>query len=82
MIERVHRKLNAPLMCHPDPSWLEALPVVLLGLHSVFKDDLQSSSAVLVFGEPLSLPEGLFLLLPPRRSKSKHPRLLTDLGHT
>ncbi|GFS61056.1 uncharacterized protein TNIN_325291 [Trichonephila inaurata madagascariensis] len=48
MIERVHRQLKASLMCHIDSSWFEALPVVLLGIRSVFKEDLQSSSAELV----------------------------------
>ncbi|GFY00944.1 uncharacterized protein TNCV_1363501 [Trichonephila clavipes] len=47
MIERVHRQLKASLMCHTDSSWFEALPVVLLGICSVFKEDLQSSSAEL-----------------------------------
>ncbi|GFR14454.1 integrase catalytic domain-containing protein [Trichonephila clavata] len=55
MIERVHRQLNASLMCHPDSSWFEALPVVLLGIRSAFKEDLQFSSAELVYGEPLNL---------------------------
>ncbi|GFX69442.1 uncharacterized protein TNCV_380111 [Trichonephila clavipes] len=35
---------------------VEALPVVLLGICSVFKEDLQSSSTELVYGEPLCLP--------------------------
>ncbi|GFR12255.1 uncharacterized protein TNCT_621711 [Trichonephila clavata] len=51
IIERVHRQLKASLMCHPDSSCLEALPVVLLGILSVFKENLQSSSAELVYGE-------------------------------
>ncbi|GFW30122.1 integrase catalytic domain-containing protein [Trichonephila clavipes] len=55
MIERVHRQLKAALMPHTDSSWFEALPVVLLGIRSVFKEDLQSSSAELVYGEPLRL---------------------------
>ncbi|GFX28201.1 integrase catalytic domain-containing protein [Trichonephila clavipes] len=50
MIERVHRQLKAPLMCHTDSFWFEALPVVLLGIRSVFKEDFQSSSAKLVYG--------------------------------
>ncbi|GFY54542.1 integrase catalytic domain-containing protein [Trichonephila inaurata madagascariensis] len=56
MIERVHRQLKASLMCHTDSSWFESLPVVLLGIRSVFKEDLQSSFADLVYGKPLSLP--------------------------
>lgn len=59
-IERFHRQLKAALMCHPGSTWLEALPIVLLGIRSSIKEDLKSSSAELVFGEPLRLP-GEFL---------------------
>ncbi|XP_064470115.1 uncharacterized protein LOC135384861 [Ornithodoros turicata] len=41
MVERFHRQLKAALKAHPNPtSWTEVLPVVLLGLRSVFKPDL------------------------------------------
>lgn len=56
MIERSHRQLKAAIMCHTTSSWLESLPVVLLGIRSAFKEDLQTSSAELVYGEPLRLP--------------------------
>ncbi|GFY40090.1 hypothetical protein TNIN_423431 [Trichonephila inaurata madagascariensis] len=48
----IHRQLKASLMCHTDSTWFEAFPVVLLGIRSVFKKDLQSSSSELVYGEP------------------------------
>ncbi|GFV94621.1 uncharacterized protein TNCV_3826881 [Trichonephila clavipes] len=80
MIERVHRQFKASLMFHTNSSWFEALPVVILGIRSVFKEDLQSSSAELVYGEPLRLP-GEFIF-PPRCSQSAPPILLPDLGHT
>ncbi|GFY46846.1 uncharacterized protein TNIN_269881 [Trichonephila inaurata madagascariensis] len=64
MIERVRRQLKASLMCHTDTSWFEALPVVLFGIRSVFKEDLQSSSAELVYGEPLRLPGDFISPLP------------------
>ncbi|XP_075970199.1 uncharacterized protein LOC142972787 [Anticarsia gemmatalis] len=48
-------------MCHaPASQWTEALPLVLLGMRSAWKGDLQGSSAELVYGEPLRLP-GQFL---------------------
>lgn len=56
MIERFHRQLKAAIMCHPDSSWLDALPVVLLGIRSVFKPDIQATAAELVYGEPIRLP--------------------------
>lgn len=43
-------------MCHPGVTWTEALPLVLLGVRSTFKDDVQSTAAELVYGAPLRLP--------------------------
>ncbi|GFY38055.1 uncharacterized protein K02A2.6 [Trichonephila inaurata madagascariensis] len=60
----IHRQLKASLMCHTDSTWFEAFPVVLLGIRSVFKKDLQSSSSELVYGEPLRLPREFISPLP------------------
>jgi hypothetical protein len=43
-------------MCHADKQWTTALPLVLLGIRTAFKTDLQASIAELVYGEPLSIP--------------------------
>jgi hypothetical protein len=43
-------------MCHADQQWTEALPLVLLGIRAAFKEDLQTSVAKLVYGEPLRIP--------------------------
>ncbi|XP_058798167.1 uncharacterized protein LOC131668214 [Phymastichus coffea] len=42
------------MLIHVD--WVEALPLVLLGIRSAFKVDIGSSSAELVYGESLRLP--------------------------
>ncbi|XP_077553578.1 uncharacterized protein LOC144168479 [Haemaphysalis longicornis] len=34
MIERFHRQFKAAIMCHPDSTWLEAIPAVILGLRA------------------------------------------------
>ncbi|XP_073966513.1 uncharacterized protein [Choristoneura fumiferana] len=47
-------------MCHSNTHWAEALPLVLLGIRSAWKDDLQASAAELVYGEPLRLPGEFF----------------------
>ncbi|CAH2097753.1 unnamed protein product [Euphydryas editha] len=60
LVERFHRQLKAAIMCHADCNWVDTLPLVLLGIRSAFKEDLQSSSAELVFGEPLRLPGEFF----------------------
>lgn len=63
LIERQHRTLKASLMCKIDDSstsWSLELPAVLLGLRTVYKEDLQCSSANLVYGTSLRLPGELF----------------------
>ena len=63
MIERFHRQLKAAIMAHSNENWIEALPLVLLGIRSAFKEDIKATSAELVYGEPLRLP-GEFLSKP------------------
>lgn len=60
IVERLHRQMKAAIMCHASPQWTETLPLVLLGMRSSWKEDLQSSPAELVYGETLRLP-GQFL---------------------
>ena len=46
LVERFHRQLKAALKCHPTPSnWVEVLPLTLLGIRTVLKEDLHSSAA-------------------------------------
>lgn len=60
LVERFHRQLKASITCHADHNWSEVLPLVLLGIRSAFKEDLQTSSAELLYGEPLRLPGEFF----------------------
>jgi hypothetical protein len=43
-------------MCHADQQWTEALSLVLLGIRTAFKEDLQASVAEFVYGVPLRIP--------------------------
>jgi len=43
-------------MCHAEEQWAEFLPLVLLGIRTVYKEDLQSSAEELVYGKPLRIP--------------------------
>ncbi|CAB0044437.1 unnamed protein product [Trichogramma brassicae] len=56
MVERMHRTLKAVLKCSPETPWTLALPGVLLGLRTTFKEDLQASPAEMVFGTSLRIP--------------------------
>ncbi|KAG7310988.1 hypothetical protein JYU34_003841 [Plutella xylostella] len=60
LVERLHRQLKAAITCHVNSRWTETLPLVLLGIRSAWKDDLQTSAAELVYGEPLRLPGHFF----------------------
>ncbi|GBN32606.1 hypothetical protein AVEN_135912-1 [Araneus ventricosus] len=65
-IERWHRTLKAAIMCHTSVHWVSAFPAVLLGLRTVFKEDLQYSPAEMVYGENLCLPSQFFVQQQPQ----------------
>jgi hypothetical protein len=54
LVEHFHRTLKTAIMCHADQHWTGTL-LVLLGIRTAFKADLQASVAELVFGEPLRI---------------------------
>jgi transposase InsO family protein len=56
LVERFHRTLKAAILCLADQQWTAALPLVLLGIRTAYKEDLQTSVAELVYGEPLRIP--------------------------
>lgn len=64
LVERLHRQLKAAIACHATDRWTEVLPLVLLGIRSAWKEDIQSSAAELVYGEPLRLPGQFFSPVP------------------
>jgi cleavage and polyadenylation specificity factor subunit 1 len=75
-VERFHRTLKAAIMCHADQHWTEALPLVLLGIRTAFKENLQASVAELVCGEPLRIPGEL---LTPTANPVGPAHLITQL---
>lgn len=60
ILERWHRTLKAAIMSQGNITWTESLPLVLLGLRTTWKPELQSSVAEMVYGETLRVP-GEFL---------------------
>lgn len=60
LVERFHRHLKNAITCHANDNWVESLPLVLLGIRCALKEDLYTSSAELLYGEPLRLPEQFF----------------------
>ena len=61
IIERFHRQLKASLKaCRNPVTWTESLPMILLGIRTTFKADLQCTTAELVYGTTLRLPSEFF----------------------
>ena len=57
MIERFHRSLKTALrFCLAGSDWFLHLPLVLLGLRSVPKEDSGFSVSEAVFGSPFTVP--------------------------
>ncbi|RWS19194.1 hypothetical protein B4U80_08138, partial [Leptotrombidium deliense] len=60
MVERFHRHLKAAIRAQNNSRWTAVLPLVLLGIRTSLKEDLQASSAELVYGSELRLPAQFF----------------------
>lgn len=52
LIERLHHHLKGAIMAHCDIDWVKALPLVLLGIRSTFKEDIKATSTEMVYGKP------------------------------
>ncbi|XP_057333561.1 uncharacterized protein LOC130672821 [Microplitis mediator] len=59
-------------------SWYDALPAVLLSLRAAWKDDIQTTPAELVYGEPIRLPGEL---LTPSNKTTPHDIVNTLKRH-
>ena len=64
MVERLHRQLKAAIKCRNSDRWTEELPLVLLGIRCAHKEDLNATSAELVYGQSLRLPGEFFASTP------------------
>ena len=63
-----------------DPNWVDALPLVLLGMCAAVKNELHCSVAEMVFGEPLRLPGELFVSSD--GDMAEDPAFVADLRQT
>lgn len=61
IVEGLHRTLKAALMCALQTSWTELLPLVLLGLRTVYKEELQASPGEMLYGTTLRVPGEFFV---------------------
>ena len=62
LIERFHRQLKSALKASPHPEqWTDMLHLMLLGIRTSLKEDLQCTVAELVYGTSLRLPGEFFV---------------------
>lgn len=61
LVERQHRTIKAALMCYSNASWIDCLPLILLGLRTAVRGDWNYSSASLVYGQNLRVPGQFFI---------------------
>jgi cleavage and polyadenylation specificity factor subunit 1 len=61
LIERFHRQLKSARKAQLTPNhWIDALPLVLLGIRTALKEDIRCTTAELVYGTSLRLPGEFF----------------------
>ena len=68
MVEHLHRQLKAAIRCH-QRRWTEALSQVLMGIRTSWKEELGTTAAEMVYGQPMRLP-GQFLTPQPTSKPS------------
>lgn len=60
IIERFHRTCKAAIKCQNTNRWAEVLPLVLLGLRTAYKEDIDACPAEMLYGTTLKLPGDFF----------------------
>lgn len=79
MVERWHRSLKTAIKCHATNDWVSVLPIVLLGLRSAFKQDIQATAAEMIYGKSLRLPGDFFSTSSPVNSHSDQSEFAAKL---
>ncbi|XP_058810995.1 uncharacterized protein LOC131675878 [Topomyia yanbarensis] len=78
IIEQWHRTLKAAILCHNQDRWTEHLPMILLGLRTVYKGDIRASPAEMVYGTTLRIPSEFFHENPSNNTQSEFVNELRD----
>lgn len=79
LVERFHRTLKAAMKCKNNREWSKDLPIIMLGLRSIFKEDVQATPAELVYGKTLRLPSEFFTTL---KENSNETEFVQRFRHT
>jgi len=57
LVECWHRFLKTAIICQANAEWVDALPLVLIGLRTCYKEDIRASIAELLYDNTLRIPE-------------------------
>lgn len=76
LVERFHRSLKASLRCHPDETWLHALPMTMLSLRAQLKADLWRVPRAIGIWDNASPAGRVF----PRSSRDNPARVHREVG--
>jgi cleavage and polyadenylation specificity factor subunit 1 len=61
MVERIHRQMKEALKTRlTDSNWVDELPIIMLGIRAMPKEDIGGSPAELVYGTNIRLPGEFF----------------------
>ena len=73
LVERFHQQLKGAIKCLSDTThWTKALPLILLGIRTTFKQDCRCTAAQLVNGTTLRLPGDYFTSTPTSSQLEPH----------
>ncbi|XP_035739379.1 uncharacterized protein LOC118449202 [Vespa mandarinia] len=61
LIKRLLKQLETIIKCNGNKNWTEVLPTAMLTIRSVIKEDIQATTAELVYGETIRFPEELLI---------------------
>ena len=59
LVERFHRHLKSAIKAHETSDWANIIPIVLLGIRTAVKEDIDASCAEMVYGTTLKLPSDM-----------------------
>ncbi|GBM25264.1 hypothetical protein AVEN_45901-1 [Araneus ventricosus] len=62
LVERLHRHFKSAIKAHDNSKCSEIIPIVLLGMRSAVKNEIQATCAELVYVTTLRLPSDIFSL--------------------
>ena len=82
LVERMHRQLKASIMARSqDLSWMDHLPMAMLGIRTAWRTELDCSPAELVYGTSLTVPGLLIGDSPQMAQESPTSEFVNDLYH-